>query len=485
MSTETDPHQVRVLATLNADGTRRWLRPRLSPGVFLVWRRVVAYFLIVLFAVLPFWKMGGKPVFLINIPDRELNLFGNTFRPTDTILMALLMMILFFVIFLVTALFGRVWCGWACPQTVYMEFLYRPIERLLEGTPGKKRSIAKARGARKVAKYILYLLASMFLAHTFLAYFVGVERLYEWVRQSPVEHPMSFIVVVSTTVLMLVDFGYFREQTCLVMCPYGRIQAAMLDRHSLVVMYDEGRGEPRGRKRRGSKKADISLDVVQREAGGAGDCVDCQMCVTTCPTGIDIREGLQMECIGCAQCIDACDVVMEKVGRAKGLIRYSSQAIMGGEVESILRARVFVYPFIVLVLVGMLTVMMVGRESAEAQLLPRQGSPFYTLGTGEISNQVRVRILNRGQDATAYTIGVDDGSARIVIDKNPRTIGANEMEIVGFQVIVAPEVFSARGKYELAFTVTGDDEFSHKLYFKMQGPVGGTSGGGRGMEESE
>ena len=479
MASEKNDHGGRVLATLNADGSRRWLRPRPAPGRFLTGRRIVAYGLILLFTVLPYIKMNGKPVFLINIPERELNLFGETFRPTDTILMALLMMILFFTIFLVTALFGRVWCGWACPQTVYMEFLYRPIERLLEGVPGKKRKIQKAQGARKALKYVLYLLASLFLAHTFLAYFVGVETLYAWMRQSPLEHPTAFIVVMVTTVLMLLDFGYFREQVCLVMCPYGRIQAAMLDRHSLIVTYDEQRGEPRGKKRRPKNAdGDVALDVVQEQ----GDCIDCQMCVTTCPTGIDIRNGLQMECIGCAQCIDACDAVMEKIGRAKGLIRYSSQAIISGKAKSIIRPRLFFYPLVVLAVATLFGVMVANQQSAEAQLLPRQGATFYTLDTGEISNQARIRITNRGDGASMYTIGVEGEAARLIIDENPREIAANEMEIVGFQVVLPADAFSARGKYDAVLTVTGDDGFATRLFYDVQGPAGGRRATEGGLE---
>ena len=227
-----------------------------------------------------------------------------------------------------TALAGRMWCGWMCPQTVYMEFVFRPIERFFDGPPGAgHRPGPKADDAadgwpstRSIWRSPLY------LAHTFLAYFVGVEELARWVRRSPLEHPISFLVMVVVTGLMMFDFSYFREQTCLVACPYGRLQSVMLDRDSLIVSYDPCRGEPRRKLR------------DRHDGGGApsgaGDCIDCGLCTDTCPTGIDIRDGLQMECVACTQCIDACDAVMTRIGKPKGLIRLSSQAAIAGTPSS-------------------------------------------------------------------------------------------------------------------------------------------------------
>lgn len=326
----------RVLATLNDDGSRRWLKPRVSPGRFLSRRRAVAYGLILLFTAIPYIQVGGRPLVLLDLPARRFTIFGVTFLPTDTVLLALFMVSVFVGVFLLTALLGRVWCGWACPQTVYMEFVYRPIERLLEGSPGRRRKgVLAESGVGKVLKFGAFLVVSLFLAHTFLAYFVGVERLAHWVTRSPLEHPSGFLIVAAVTGLMLFDFGYFREQMCLVACPYGRFQSALLDRSSLIVSYDRKRGEPRGRKT-------VSLPLVDGAGSARGDCVDCGLCVATCPTGIDIREGLQMECVHCAQCIDACDAVMTKLGMPRGLIRYSSQDAIEGKQARFLRPRVVI-----------------------------------------------------------------------------------------------------------------------------------------------
>ena len=240
-------------------------------------------------------KINGKPLMLFDITRREFTFFGATFLPTDTFLLMLLLFSIFVGIFLVTAIWGRVWCGWGCPQTVYMEFVYRPLEVLIEG--GRSRQIKTDKtgvSGRRMIKHFVFFIVSAFLANTFLAYFVGWDRLLGWMTSSPSQHPIAFGVMIGTTVLMFGDFGWFREQTCIVACPYGRFQSVLLDRQSLIVGYDEQRGEPRGKGKR-------------KEGDGRGDCVDCSLCVTTCPTGIDIRNGLQMECIGCANCIDACD----------------------------------------------------------------------------------------------------------------------------------------------------------------------------------
>lgn len=475
----TEPHLTtlkppeRVLATLNADGSRRWLKPRISPGRFLTARRAVAYGLIALFALLPYLTINGKPAILLDVLHRRFTFFGRTFLATDTALLAVLMLIIFLTVFLVTALFGRIWCGWACPQTVYMEFLFRPIERLLEGAPGTRRASQPTGPVRKIVKYALFLACSLFLAHIFLAYFVGIEALRTWVTRSPAEHPTGFLVVVITTALMMFDFAFFREQTCLVACPYGRLQSAMLDRHTLVISYDRKRGEPRGRIRSGSKDRTVSLPVA--ETPPRGDCVDCLKCVTTCPTGIDIRDGLQMECIGCAQCIDACDSVMDALGRKRGLIGYSSRAILDGESRTIIRPRIILYPMLLAGLVGLFAYMLVNKPVVEAAVLPRQGAPFYTLPSGAVANQVRLRIVNRGDRPGEYTIAVaeSDREAGISLDlaHNPVTVGAGESASIGFIIEAPVDAFSARGSYEATITIGGGSGVNLALPYRILGPV--------------
>ncbi len=465
-----EPEQ-RVLATLNQDGSRRWLRPRVSKGRFLTARRVVAYLLIAIFTAIPYITINSKPAILLDIPAREFTFFGFTFLPTDTLLLALFMLTVFVGIFLITALFGRVWCGWACPQTVYMEFLYRPIERLLEGAPGKKQTVKRASGVRKFVKYALFLAASMFLAHIFLAYFVGIERLSTWVTQSPLEHPTSFIVMVAVTALMLFDFGFLREQVCLVACPYGRFQSVMLDRNSLIVTYDNKRGEPRGKiSKRRKKSGDVGLPVVS-EADARGDCIDCKMCVTTCPTGIDIRDGLQMECIGCAQCIDACDAVMEKVGKPRGLIRYSSQAAVESGRWRMVRPRVVLYPAVLAVLVSAFVLTLSQKSTADVTLLRGLGRPFMVLDDGRVSNQLRVKVTNRSKETQAYTLSTPllESAELLVTDEERLTVAPGETQTIDALVLVPAELF-ADGSVSVSVQVDAGGETIATKKYRLVGP---------------
>ncbi len=331
-------------------------------------RCAVAYLLITLFTLIPYIRINARPAILLDILHRRFTLLGFTFLPTDTILFALFIIACVLFIFFLTALLGRVWCGWACPQTVYLEFLYRPLERLFMGRTGVGGKPAGRVAAWRVAlMYATFFAASCYLAHSFLAYFVGVESLRHWITHSPAEHPAAFVVMALTTALMLFNFGFFREQTCLIACPYGRLQSVLMDKHSLVISYDVERGEPRGRLQR-------SLPILNSEKS-RGDCVDCALCVNVCPTGIDIRDGLQFECIGCAQCIDACDAVMDKISRPRGLIRYSSQASIASAPQKLIRPRVLIYSFIVLALLGLLTFLIITKSPADAVVLRAPARP--------------------------------------------------------------------------------------------------------------
>jgi cytochrome c oxidase accessory protein FixG len=456
----------RVLPTLNEDGTRRWLRPRPSAGKFAARRKIVAWLLMALFISLPHLSFNDRPLVLLNVPRREFTLFGTTFLPTETLLFMLLLASVLITIFLLTALFGRVWCGWACPQTVYMEFVFRPIERFFEGGRSGSTILDKAglRGQmspRRVAKYATYLLLSLALAHTFLAYFVGVEQLAVWIRRSPFEHPTSFAIMAVTTAGIMFDFTWFREQTCLVACPYGRWQAALLDRHSLIVAYDRNRGEPRHK----GKVKDA----------GAGDCIDCGACVLTCPTGIDIRDGLQMECIHCTQCIDACDTVMDKIGRPRGLIRYSTRAALEGTPVKKLRPRVVLYPLALAVTLGGLITALGARTSAEVTLLRGLGDPYTVEADGTIANQLRVKISNRSDENQSYSIRVTGAElGQVVIPQNPFPVSAGASEMTTLFVLLPHSSFTT-GEHPVRILVEGRDGFSVELDYRLLGPRNRTS----------
>ena len=494
-----------VLSTLEKDGSRRWLRPKLSQGRLLTWRRIVAYLLIAIFTILPFLRISGRPVILLDVMRREFTLFGYTFLPTDSLLLAIFAVGSLISIFLLTAFLGRVWCGWACPQTVYMEFVYRPIERLFDGTVGRGGQPKSNRShtvARWGFRYLVYTLISFYLANTFLAYFVGTDTLWAWVQQSPLSHPVPFMIVAFVTVAMMFDFCFFREQMCILACPYGRFQSVLLDRNSLVVSYDHKRGEPRGKTRKGTPHVSVALPVlkespsqgsnnasdlpgspsalasmVETPAAGqsgtsqSGDCVDCGLCVVTCPTGIDIRNGLQMECINCTQCIDACNAVMEKVGRAPNLIRYSSQAADQGEPWSLLRARVIVYPLILMVLGTAFLTLLVNKNAFDAVILRERGNPYTRLDDGLIRNVVKLKLTNRQRDPMSFQL-VDTGRPEIQIRvaETDFELPAQESREFHMEVDVPPTAFK-NGRLELPLVVENQNQQQTRTLLRLVGPL--------------
>ncbi|QDU32101.1 4Fe-4S binding domain protein [Poriferisphaera corsica] len=456
-----------VLTTLTKEGKRAWMYPRLSKGKYLSMRRWVAYLLIGVFTLLPYIKLNGKPFVLLDIVHRKFTIFFYTFLPTDSILLAMLAVSFFVGIFLVTAVFGRVWCGWACPQTVYMEFLYRPIERLVMGTGGKGGKPRDVGGGRYVLLYMMYFLASCFLAHTFLAYFVGVDALWMWIWGSPFNHPMAFLVMAAVTGLMMFDFAFFREQLCIIACPYGRFQSVLLDKNSLIVSYDPNRGEPRGKKKRAKKGEDVSLKVVDEQ----GDCIDCKMCVTTCPTGIDIRDGLQLECISCTQCIDACNTVMDKIGKPHGLIRYSSRARIDGESTRFLRPRVIIYPLIICLLLSIFVLFFISKQHAYVKELRQIGSPFTLVEGGNVVNIKRFKLINRDDVEHVYSfMVVDDDRVELMMGDEMIRLGPGEATEVSLRMIVPRDMFE-NGHHRCKIRISDDGSFSKIYTSRLLGPL--------------
>lgn len=445
------PAPEQVLATLNKDGSRRWLRPRVSKGRFYKRRLVLAWLLMGVFVALPNLTIGGRPAVLIDLAHRELALFGARFLATDTLLLMLLMVAIFVGVFLLTALYGRVWCGWACPQTIYLEFLFRPIERLAEGGRRGTSSIP-----RRTAKLVAFGLVSLLLAHTFLAYFVGVEELGRWMRQSPFQHPASFLVMAATAALVFFDFASFREQMCSVACPYGRFQSVLLDKQSLIVGYDAARGEPRGKP--GATK---------------GDCVDCGACVTTCPTGLDIRQGFQMECIHCTQCIDACDAIMDRLGRPRGLVKYTSQDELAGAPRRFLRPRVVIYPLILIGVVGALIFASAERKAADVTVLRDRGAPYALLPSGQVSNALRIKVVNRTEAPKRYLIevlGID--GVELVAPENPIALGPGQSATANV-FVVAKKADFASGDRDVTVRVGDGEGFTEDVSYRLFGPSGG------------
>ncbi len=449
-----------VLSTLYKDGRRRWLNPKLSKGKWWHRRRWVAYVLMVIFIAVPFFRINGKPLILLDIAARQFTVFGKTFLPTDTLVLAFLLLSVFISIVLITTFAGRLWCGWACPQTVFMEFLFRPLDRFFAGTSGKGGLSNKTRsGWWQVARILTYVVLAMVLAHTFLAYFIGTDRLARWMQMKPWEHPTAFLVMAAATAAMLYQGLVFREQLCLIACPYGRFQSVMLDEQSLIVAYDQPRGEPR---KKGKHFPNEKL----------GDCVDCHRCVVVCPTGIDIRKGLQMECINCTQCIDACDEVMTRVGLPTGLIRYSSQDSIAGKPRRFLRARTIVYPIILALVLTGFVVSIASKTGFDARLIRGKGSPFVLLPSGELTNPFLMRLVNRTDQRQTYELAMQNDTAVTLaaVDQSELTLDAGQSERVAISLNFPVRLTAGTGSHDCIIVVRDSSQNERHLKITLVGP---------------
>ncbi len=456
----------RVLPTLNQDGTRRRIRPKLYRGPIYTKRFFVGWALIIMFVGLPFISIGGAPAVLLDLGAREFTFFGRTFFATDGVLLMLLMLSIFIGIIGLTALVGRGWCGWGCPQTVYMELLFRPIERLFEGDRNSQLRLDNAGGGvRRVLKNVVFAVLSILVANVFLSYFVGVETLGYWMRSSPLKQPTGFAVMGATAALVFFDFAYFREQMCTVICPYARLQAALLDKDSLIIGYDEKRGEPRHK---------------GKPIPGAGDCIDCSACVVACPTGIDIREGLQLECIACGQCIDACNTIMPKVNKPLGLIRYASQRSLAGGLSRIVRTRLVAYTLLLLILLTALIVVGAKSRGVDVTVLRGIGAPYIIEEAG-VRNQVRIKLENRSAVDDAYQIEIlfdgekqpGDLGVEVVIPENPVKVEAKGRRSTSLFLVTPVSAFQG-GRLPITVRITGQDGESFDKPYHLIGPEGKT-----------
>ena len=472
----------RSLPTLNQDGTRFYIRPKLSPGRFLNRRRVIGYGLIALFVLLPHLRIGGRPPMLIDLVHREIVFLGTVFRPSEGFLLMLLGLSVVLTVFFVTAMWGRVWCGYGCPQTVYLELVFRPIERWLEGPPSQQRAIdAKGGSGKRVLKWAIYAVLAFAIANVFLSYFVPTDLLFTWITHSPANHPVGFTVVMGVTALMLFDFSYFREQTCTVACPYGRLQSVMMDKNSLIVGYDASRGEPRGKAGKKRKGSEPAAGVATQ-----GDCVDCGACVATCPTGIDIRDGLQMECIGCAQCIDACDPIMDKLERPRGLIRYASQEQLAGKARKLSRLRVWVYPALLTAVLSIFIWQLTTRRDTELWVLRNDRAAFQELGKDKVSSLVRIKIENRAADERTFQVALSEDPVATIISSRPQIkLRGNHAEVVTL-FVVSPAAEFHEGRRQTHLVVTEGGEQLGRLKVTLLGPEHGeVHGDGHGRAHDE
>jgi cytochrome c oxidase accessory protein FixG len=395
------------LATVDANGKRIWLYPRKPSGKFHRMRVAVTVSLLALLFAGPFLRINGQPALLLNVVERKFIILGQVFWPQDFFLLAIVLITFFIFIILFTVAFGRVWCGWMCPQTLFMEMLFRKVEYWIEGdAPAQKRldngpwDFTKI--WKKTVKHMLFLALSILIAHTVMAYLIGTTETYKIVTHSPMEHPAGFASLMVFTGTFYGVYAKFREQACIAVCPYGRLQSVLLTKQSIVVAYDWLRGEPRTHR----KKAVAGAPT--------GDCIDCHLCVQVCPTGIDIRNGTQLECVNCTACIDACDHVMEKINRPKGLIRYASHEGIEKRHTTIFNGRTMTYAGVLVALLVFLVVVVTSRSNVETNVFKVAGTLYTREGT-DILNLYNLEFVNKTFEPIEIDVRVESPSfAKIV-----------------------------------------------------------------------
>lgn len=380
------------IGTINKEGKRAWVFPKKPKGYFYDKRKLVSYFLLVFLIAAPFIKINGHQFLMFNVLERRFNIFSFPFWPQDFHLFVISMIIGVVGLALFTVVFGRIFCGWFCPQTIFMEMVFRRIEYWIDGDRGAQIRLAKqewnAEKIRKrITKWIIFFVISFLIANVFLAYLVSSDRLLLMIKEGPALHTSTLIALLIFTAVFYFIFAWFREQVCIIACPYGRMQGVLLDNKSINVAYDHVRGEKEVGRAKFNKQEDRALT-------GKGDCIDCKLCVHVCPTGIDIRNGTQLECINCTACIDECDTIMESVGLPKGLIRYASEDEIVKKEKFVFTTRMKGYTAVLTILIGVLIGMLFLRNDVEATVLRLPGQLFEHKGEN-ISNVYTYKIVNK------------------------------------------------------------------------------------------
>lgn len=429
------------VTTINADGSHHSLHPADVRGPFTVWRRTAALVLIAVYVLLPWIPVNGFPAVFLDVAERRFHFFGLTLATQDLWLGFFIVSGLAFGLFYVSSFLGRIWCGWTCPYTVFLEHLYRRVERFIDGDAPARRRLDAApwspsKALKRMLKHGAYLLLSAAIAHVFLSYFVSIRKLYAWMQGPPAQHLFAFGVVVFLTGALYFAFSWFREQFCIILCPYGRLQSALTDDNTVVIGYDKKRGEPRGK----------------HGTVGAGDCINCQRCVQVCPTGVDIRNGLQLECIGCAACVDACDDIMTKVGRPKGLVRYGSLNSLNGGRTRYIRPRTVAYT--VLAVLGLAAFGTALSTLKPMRVLAKRmpGAPFY-LGNGVVRNQFTLRIINKRHEESLCQIELTQAPAGMRMIGAEDSIAVPALGEVEKPVIVTVPEKEYAGKSEITILI--------------------------------
>lgn len=419
------------LATVDATGKRKWVFAQKPKGKLYNIRTLVSYGFFALFVALPFIYVDGRPLFLFNIPAAKFILFGKVFWPQDFFIFGITMVTFVVFIVLFTAAFGRLFCGWVCPQTIFMEMFFRKIEYLIEGDAAQQRLLKQAPWTgskiwKKTLKHLVFFLASFIIANFFLAYIIGARELWKMIIEPLSQHTGTLISLIIFSAVFYGVYAFFREQVCTVVCPYGRLQSVLLDNNSMIVAYDHKRGEPRGK-------------FTKNEHSDLGDCIDCLQCVKVCPTGIDIRNGTQMECVGCTACIDACNFMMEKVGRPLNLVRYASEAgIKKGE-KLHYSTRMKLYTGLLVLLTGVLTGLLVTRKDVDATILRTPGMLYQERGNDTLTNLYNIQVANKTVHNIPLKLKLEGSEGHIEIVGGKTVAIKKEDESAGTFFVVLPK----------------------------------------------
>ena len=452
------------IATVDAEGNRVWVYPKKPKGRLHNLRIAVTVLLLGILFAGPFIKVDGQPFFLFNFFQRKFIIFGQVFWPQDFILFGLAMITFFVFVILFTTAFGRIWCGWACPQTLFMEMVFRKVEYLIEGDANQQRKLNAApwnteKIIKKGVKQLVFFIISSIIAHLLMAYLIGVDQVKELILAGPASELAGFVGLLVFTFVFYGVFAYFREQACTVVCPYGRLQGVLLNKESIVVAYDWLRGEPRGK----LKKGQVSEDN--------GDCIDCKLCVHACPTGIDIRNGTQLECVNCTACIDACDQVMEKISKPRGLIRYDSYNGIKEGKKLTFNLRLAGYTTVLVVLVSALTYLLISRTDVETTVLRVPGQLYQKTENGNISNLYNIQVINKTFDQISLDIRVlnQEGATIKKVGDNRLEVPSNGM-VESVYFVEIPEAQVTGTKTPLKLGVFRGDELIEKVTTNFLGP---------------
>jgi cytochrome c oxidase accessory protein FixG len=452
------------IATVDEKGKRKWVFAQKPKGRFYNIRSWVSWGFFALFFTLPFIKMNGRPLFLFNIPEAKFIIFGKIFWSQDFFIFGLTMVTFIVFIVLFTAAFGRLFCGWVCPQTIFMEMLFRKVEYVIEGDAAQQKILKAApwtgtKIRKKLTKHIAFYLLAFIIANFFLAYIIGVDELKKIISEPLGEHIGGFLTILVFSGIFYGVYAFFREQACTVVCPYGRLQSVLLDRNSMIVAYDHKRGEPRGK----YKKAPIA-------ELNTGDCIDCFQCVKVCPTGIDIRNGTQMECVGCTACIDACDKMMDAVDKPKGLVRYASENGIAEGKKLRYTGRMKLYTVLLLILAGILTILLVTRKDIGGTIVRAKGQLYQERGTDSLSNLYTIKVVNKTMNDIPLTLRLEDAPGRIIEAEGKEILVRKEEQGKGTFFIVLPRNYISKRKTKVTVALYQGDKKITTISTNFMGP---------------